>query len=497
MRKYAAVVMLGWCACTSPKNGEDRVNPPAGAPGTGGRGGTDAPGGSGGGAAIGGAGGGVSGTTGSGGTKDAADDGSPSPGSAGTTGAGSGGTAIQDAGPDGESSDATEAGGCPPPCPDSAPICSNGACRAIKQVAVGGLHACALLDDGTVRCWGDNRSRQLGDGSEPDGTTIQNPRPGAAVTGVANVEKLAAGYEHSCALTHSGEVWCWGNNRYGQLGVDGDVTLPVRVAGLDGEVAEIDCHGHSYYLSGYTCARMSSGKVFCWGANINGQLGNDTLDPTPTPTEVKNLTDARQLALGAHDACALRSTGTVVCWGYDGRTGLLGTGNSTEDNVKTPQPVIGLSNVDQLHAGAGHFCATAGEVPTAWCWGVNPHGQVGPPVGDVVAAPFDTKAGPAVEVRAGWNSSCVLVPGGDVLCWGHNEFGEFGNGLTSPSPVTSTRALLDGEVLSFDYRWTTGCALLKSGKVQCWGENYYGIIGDGSIGANALRPMNVDWSQAR
>jgi alpha-tubulin suppressor-like RCC1 family protein len=156
-----------------------------------------------------------------------------------------------------------------------------------------------------------------------------------------------------------------------------------------------------------------------------------------------------------------------------------------------------LSDVHQIGAGAGVFCATTGPYRTVTCWGNNAYGQVGPPVGGVVTTPFETTAGPADQVRTGSNTTCALVRGGDVLCWGHNGFGEFGNGNTQPSAVTSTRALLADAATSFAFRWTTGCALLKAGGVQCWGENYYGVLGDGSVGVNAIRPQFVDWSQTK
>jgi alpha-tubulin suppressor-like RCC1 family protein len=356
---------------------------------------------------------------------------------------------------------------------------------------VGGLHACALLDDGSVRCWGDNRAGQLGNGTE----TFQSARPGAAVIGLTDIAQVAAGYEHSCASARGGSVWCWGDNVYGQLGVEGPAALPVQVPGLDGPAAEIGCHGDADYSSGFTCARMTSGKVFCWGANFNGQLGDGSLDATATPVQVLNLTDAVRIALGPHSACAVRSTGGVVCWGYNGVPGWLGTGSS-EENVEVPEAVLGLSDVREIDGGLHYYCVIAGGDDSVKCWGNNERGQIGALVAGAVIPPFDTSVKAAESVHAGWGSTCALRQNGDVSCWGNNALGQFGNGTDDSSPTPTTPAALAARPRSFAYRWATGCALLETGRVQCWGENYYGILGDGSVGVNANAPRYVDWSQA-
>jgi len=408
-------------------------------------------------------------------------------------GGGTGATAGDGSGADDSAPDAGDAGCSAAQCPASTPVCSTGACRGIKQISVGGLHACALFDDGTVRCWGHNANSQLGLGSA---SIDLLSRPGPAVVGLTDVEHVASGYEHSCAITRSGALFCWGNNDYGQLGGAQDGKLPVRVAGLEGEgrVAQVECHGDADFLSGFTCARMASGKVFCWGANVNGQLGNDTFDSGPTPTLVKNLTDAFQIALGPHSACAIRSTGSVVCWGYNGAEAPLGT-SSTETNLKVPEPVLGLSDVHKIDGGRHYYCAIAGPDDTVKCWGGNERGQIGLPAGGAVTPPFDTNVKPADDVHVGWNSTCALQ-GGYVECWGDNSLGEFGNGRPGSSPVPNLAAQLEIPTRSFGFRWTTGCALSETGLVQCWGENYYGIIGNGTVGANTATPQFVDWLQA-
>jgi alpha-tubulin suppressor-like RCC1 family protein len=551
VRAWTAIVVTGWCACTAPKPDDRPVDGSLGTggmgaradsgaggisggraggasgSGTGGKGGSGATGvggdassgtggtsgnpgtdaGSGGSTggetgATGGAGsGGVagsetggtsgadgsvagssgsgSGTAGSGGTQDGG-----SGASEGSSGGGTGGLAGEGGVPD--ASD----GGCPAECSAPRPVCSTGACRGIRQVSVGGYHACAVLDDGTVRCWGDNTMRTLGDGTDAP----YYPFPARAVLGVREAVQVSACHEHSCAVTRSGSVWCWGDNYYGQLGVDGRGRLPAQVQGLDDQAVEVGCHGDSDFSSGFTCARMSSGKVYCWGANFNGQLGNGSLTSSPTPTPVTGLTDAVQIAFGPASACAIRSGGSVVCWGDNRAEVPLGTA-STEPELKTPEPVLGLSDVHEIAGGLFYYCAIAGDERTVKCWGWNDWGQIGPPVGGILIPPFDTNVKPAEELSGGWRSSCARR-GGDVYCWGNNWRGQLGNGTNLDSPVITTPVSLAAPAKSFHFSWAAACALLETGRVQCWGENYYGLIGDGSVGVETSTnvPKFVDWS---
>lgn len=128
---------------------------------------------------------------------------------------------------------------------------------------------CALLSDTTVICWGDNTKGQLGMGSE-----VSQPLPGERVVGLEGVVALAVGNDHVCALLDDGEVRCWGDNDKGKLG-DGtgvDSSLPVQVD-IEGVLA-IDSEGS------HTCALLESGKIACWGWNASGQLGSGDLPPT-------------------------------------------------------------------------------------------------------------------------------------------------------------------------------------------------------------------------
>jgi len=213
--------------------------------------------------------------------------------------------------------------------------------QPVQQLAAGLEHTCALTAAGAVQCWGWNASGQLGDGSTTNKST---PQP---VTGLASgVASISSGANHACALTTAGAVQCWGNNGYGQVG-NGSTTnqsTPQPVTGLSSGVAAIAAGQF------HTCALTTAGAVQCWGANNSGQLGDGSTTNKSTPQPVTGLASGVAfIAAGAAHTCALTLAGAVQCWGSNS-SGQLGDGSTT--NKSTPQPVTGLaSGVAAIAAG--------------------------------------------------------------------------------------------------------------------------------------------------
>jgi alpha-tubulin suppressor-like RCC1 family protein len=219
-------------------------------------------------------------------------------------------------------------------------------------------HTCALIADGSVRCWGYNRLGQLG-----DGTTTSGHIP-VMVKGISGVRQIAAGYVHTCALVDGGAIECWGGNEWGQLG-DGTTSVnsgPV-VAGISGAT-------HVSAGLGHTCVVVAGGTVSCWG---NG-VGDGTV-VSPTPTMALGVSHAFQVSAGYFMTCALVVGGSVACWG----AGFLGNGTDTSINPSaTPVIVSGISAATQVDAAGGgdHTCAVVTEGMVR-CWGSNRFGQLG------------------------------------------------------------------------------------------------------------------------
>jgi alpha-tubulin suppressor-like RCC1 family protein len=316
------------------------------------------------------------------------------------------------------------------------PVTVSGIGNALA-LGAGISHTCALGLDRKIQCWGRNGEGQLG-----NGTTVDSFTP-VSVAGISTAVGLAVGDQHSCARLANGKVRCWGLNSNGQLGDDSTVnsSSSVAVTGIDGinNIATAIATGGSH-----SCAVLSDGTVRCWGWNGKGQLGDGTLTQSPIPVAVNGIDGINNIAIavaaGGSHSCARLSTGKVLCWGSNAN-GQLGSGNSTPQ-FTSPVSVTGIATAISITAGTGHSCAllTDGAVK---CWGLNADGQLGNGTTTDSLAPItvngiDGVNSVAVEIAAGGSHSCALLSDGTIKCWGLNAYGELGTGdkASSTTPVT-------------------------------------------------------------
>jgi len=364
--------------------------------------------------------------------------------------------------------------------PPLIPVDVRGLTSGVTSVAVGWLHACALTSGGGVKCWGHNSSGQLG-----DSTTTSRSTP-VDVSGLTSgVTAVVAGQYHTCALTSSGGVKCWGSNGDGQLG-DGTTTsrsTPVDVSGL--------LSGFTAAAAGtsHTCAVTSGGGVKCWGANSSGQLGDGTTTGRPIPGDVSGLTTGVTVVdAGSGHTCALTSGGGVKCWGANS-SGQLGDGTTTGRPI--PGDVTGLTTgVSVVATGSSHTCAVASGGGLK-CWGFNFTGQLGdgtrtsrPIPGDVSGLTSGVTA-----VFAGSNHTCAVTSAGGAKCWGNNGNGQLGDGTTAMRSTPVDVSGLTSGVTAVAGGVDHTCAV-ASGGVKCWGRNDYGQVGNGTT-TRRLRPVGV------
>jgi alpha-tubulin suppressor-like RCC1 family protein len=199
------------------------------------------------------------------------------------------------------------------------PVTVSGLHGATGVAAAAG-HSCAVLNDGTIQCWGTDDNGQLGDGNS--GTYAESATP-VQVLNIANATSVAAGDNHTCARLADGTVTCWGANSSGELG-DGTTTDSATLVAVS---RLTDATSVATGLD-YSCATRANGQVACWGTNDSGQLGNGKKTASHTPVSVIGVQDALAVAAGSSHACAVLSSGGVVCWG-DGSLGNGTTATST------------------------------------------------------------------------------------------------------------------------------------------------------------------------
>lgn len=351
--------------------------------------------------------------------------------------------------------------------------CRTQGCLDTRPLVVAGeAHACVVASDDRVYCWGANNASQLG-----DGTTMRrmSPVPVLGLPG-GTPSAVAAGTGHTCAVVN-GTAYCWGANASGQLG-DGTTMPragPVAVRNLAaGSVLSMVAGDR------HTCALTVSGSVYCWGGNASGQLGDGSATDRPTPT-APALSGATAVTAGLDHTCAIASGG-VLCWGRN-FSGQLGDGTAMQRRSPVASGIT--SGATFVEAGSQHTCAVADGI--LYCWGENFSGQVGD--GSTMDRPAPTRvetgAGAVMAVAAGDTHTCAINTSGDVSCWGDNPDGRLGDGTTTSrlQPVTlsgiSAAAIAGGGGGNGTFGMT--CATPTRGGVSCWGQNSNGQLGDGSM----------------
>jgi alpha-tubulin suppressor-like RCC1 family protein len=397
------------------------------------------------------------------------------------------------------------------------PRCGAGVAGGL---AVGARHTCALSVGGDTYCWGSNTHGQLGDG------TMASPGMPVGVIGLTAAKSLGASGAHSCAVRADETVVCWGANDVGQLGNGGmiNTTEPVAVAGLT-DVVSVGAGG-SDSGTGFSCALDRSGDVWCWGANLAGQLAGSECASVCVPgTEAWSMTgnpakqacldcrNARQgqatprrssvagataLSLGLRHACAIVGSGMVLCWGSnaEGQLGVRGQEAGPMLTTDDPMPVClswdetamppclqTMDDAISVSAGNVHTCAVLRD-GTAMCWGFQgSDGRLGDDsrLVQLIPATVMNVTG-ATKIAAGGNHSCAVTGSGEAYCWGWNATGTLGDGTNINSTLAVQVLGLD-DATTIDVGDQHSCALRTDAPLVCWGRH--------GAGPNNFEPVEI------
>lgn len=411
-------------------------------------------------------------------------------------------------------SDPMNCGACNKACPMDA-TCSAGHCSTEPAVAAAGAFSSFVaLYDGTLYAWGGNESQELA--TDPGTFTSQCASvscryQASVVAGVTNAKSVAAGFNHACAAQSDGKLLCWGGNDEGQLGHSGgDQTCGGGDAG-----ATYACNWTPQQVTlpskavdvaagkGFTCARLDTKDVYCWGTNAGSVTGRSAGGFDATPSKVGVFTgDVEEISVAgptnATHACARRTDGSVWCWGKNDY-GQLGA--ASPSTSATPLQVTGVGQAAHVALAEGTSCVLRANGDLL-CWGSHARGGLGNATAvdtGVHATPGtpNVRWGTTAAMFAGLGTHWAKDTGGNWWTWGVNLYGTFGDGTMTGGTCGSDVCNPNTKQVSglFSYRWVTAAdhalGISPGGRLASWGRNDYGQLGRQPGGTDSVCPGNV------
>jgi alpha-tubulin suppressor-like RCC1 family protein len=372
-----------------------------------------------------------------------------------------------------------------PPTPSSGPSVGgttvSGTVTGVTftQVSAGSEHSLAVGSDGNTYAWGFNNLGQLGNNSTADSDVP------VLVTLPAGVKftQVSARYRHSLGLATNGKIYAWGDNFFGQLGNSSktDSHVPVLVTMPAGVTFTHVSAGGEYSL-----AVDSAGDVYAWGHNNLGQLGNGTITDSDAPGLVTRPAGVtfKQVSAGGSHSLALDPNGNAWAWGYN-LYGQLGDGSTADSHVPVAVSMPANVTFTQVSAGALHSLAV-GSNGNAYGWGANFYGQLGNSTitnsHSPVAVPAPGDGAKFTQVSAGNFHSLAVDSNGNSFGWGNNSNGQLGNTTTANSDAPLLVTVPSGVTFTqMSAGGTHSLAVGSDGKAYAWGDNTYGQLGNNTL----------------
>jgi hypothetical protein len=377
---------------------------------------------------------------------------------------------------------------------------------------VAGYHQTCALVAGQVYCWGQNN------GGPTQVSAIPELVPGLAGINVLSTSSTpdtqgstgfaptqdSSGPGLACSADQD-NVWCWGDNNFGEVGLPAPVVEATPEPVLDTSSATLLAAGgdHGCALIG----PAATPTVVCWGADSLGQLGDgsdthgtscngaNSCEPIPVHVQIPGDT-VTQLGAGRSHTCALVGTGTgyVYCWGAGGAGQI---GDELDEDQKSPVLVYNATGTSgsmlqatAIAVGGDHACALmAGHVV---CWGLNASGELGNGTTDSMSYPVNVlMLADATAIAAGEADTCAIAMGGEVWCWGANLVGTLGNTVANQSP-TPVQVFGITDAIAITVGAGHACAVHATGAISCWGSNDDGELGDGITLHSGVPPCAGD-----
>jgi alpha-tubulin suppressor-like RCC1 family protein len=354
------------------------------------------------------------------------------------------------------------------PAPQPALAITATTALAFYQMSGGYHFTCGLTTDNRAYCWGFNDIGAIG-----DGTTIHRHTP-TAVAGGLRFRQISAGAISSCGVTTDFRAYCWGANDNGLLG-DGTTTYhpaPVPVAG-----------GHRFRQVEtnwkHTCGvSYPDNRAYCWGENLDGELGDGTRTNRLTPVAVAGDLRFQHVSAGWSHSCGVTTDNRMFCWGLN-NFGQIGDSSTAARRLK-PSRVGRTRQWHDVDAGAYHTCAVTTS-DRAWCWGNGRGGELGNGQLYLSFWPRAVAGGLSFHrVSAGYSHTCGESTGDRTYCWGDASLGQLGAGFLvndALKPVAVAGGLAFKQVSTGS---THTCGKTAAGVAYCWGYNAYGQLGDGT-----------------